>query len=312
MYKLVKPPVVRRINYINDYLIGVKNGLDDEDLMTQLAETKKRLEREKSIAVGRGNPYRKGITRTKNLTYDCKRLTESMKLVENNTLTRLGEQYLNSDPDKRRQILCEAYSSVYPHLGVLVTVLQKHESLVLPLRNTPPFRPEVKKYELNTHQVAFDTMRDFATEIGLVNWYTQGKAENRRQYIYLVCKETDSEDPHYKIHHKKTILYFEPNTVNINKFRETLWDNYLELVNWVPGFPVFFSEIRNHVCSELKLSDQAFNKYTETLIDDDDKYNVIWSQGILPRKQDSASMLKSLPPKNIDGNYVIYLKIVRH
>ncbi len=74
MVKLVKPPVVRRIEYINDYLLGVEQGFDQEELQAQLAETKKRLEREKSLAVGRGNPFKKGITRTTSLTYDCKRV----------------------------------------------------------------------------------------------------------------------------------------------------------------------------------------------------------------------------------------------
>jgi hypothetical protein len=38
---------------------------------------------------------------------------------------------------------------------------------------------------------------------------------------------------------------------------------------------------------------------------------VIWSEGVLQYQKDSASMLKSLPPKNEWGRYVVYLKMVR-
>jgi hypothetical protein len=312
MINLVKPPVVRRIEYINDYLVGVKKGFDTDELQDQLAETKKRLEREKSLAVGRGNPFRKGITRTSSLTYDCKRVTESMHFIEDDQLSPKGIQYLEADEVERKRILCEAYSVAYPHFGVLFSTLQQHKTLVLPLRNTPPFRPEAKNYGLDTHQVAFDIVRDLATDVGLVNWYTEGKAENRRQHVYSVCNQIDSSDSTYTVYHKERSLYLNENSVSLNDFRESLWENYIELVNGIAGFPVFYSQIRDRICYELNISDNMFNKKTESLIEDDDKYNVIWSQGILPKKQDSASMLKSLPPKNIDGNYIIFLKIVRH
>lgn len=309
--KLLKPPVVRRIEYINDYLIGVKQGLDEEELRVQLAETKKRLEREKSLAVGRGNPFRKGISRTSNLTYDCKRVTESMRFLENDRLTPLGERYLEASDEERKRIICEAHSAAYPHFGVFISTLQRYGTLVLPLRNVPPFRPEAEKFNLDVHQVAFDTVRDLATDVGLVNWYTEGKADNRRQHVYLVCS-LDYTDSQYTVYHYNQHLHLKANTVSLDEFRESLWETYIDIVNGISGFPVFYSVIRDSVCYELKISDHLFNKYTENLIEDDDKYNVIWSQGILPRKQDSASMLKSLPPKNVDGNYIIYLKIVRH
>ena len=116
----------------------------------------------------------------------------------------------------------------------------------------------------------------------------------------------------YKVRHQDAEILLVPNEIPLSKFRDTLYEKYMLLVNGVPGFPVFYSEIREVVCMDLKISDLLFDQYTEILIEDDDVYNVIWSQGILPKQQDSASMLKSLPPKNIDGNYVIFLKIVRY
>lgn len=312
--KLKKPPVIRRLDYINDYLEGVKQGLDKEELEERLAETKKRLETEKALAVGRGNPFRKDIKKTSNLTYDCKRITASMQLIEDEptTLTELGKKYLQSSDPERKAIICEAYSKAYPHFGELIKALQKHGTMVLPMRNKPEFRPEIQKYGLDMHQVAFDTVRDLATDVGLVNWYTKGSAEERRQFVYLVCGEVDTfSEAHYTVYYRTQQVYLKPNKVSIKKFRDNLWDNYLELVNGISGAPVFYSGLRVHVCYDLKISDSEFNNQTLDLIEDDEKLNVIWSQGILPRKQDSASMLKSLPPKNEDGNYIIYLKIVR-
>ncbi len=312
--KLTKPPVVRRLNYINDYMEGVKKGLDKEELEERLVETKKRLETEKALAVGRGNPFSKNISKTSYLTYDCKRITFAMQFIEYEPiiLTELGEKYLQASDPERKNIICEAYSKAYPHFGELVRTLQKHGTMVLPMRNKPEFRPEIQKYGLDMHQVAFDTVRDLATDVGLINWYTKGSAEKRRQFVYLVCCQVDSLlEAKYTVYYRAQHLYLKPNKVSNKMFRDSLWDNYLECVNGIPGAPVFYSELRMYVCYDLKISDSEFNKQILGLFDDDEKLNVIWSQGTLPRKRDSASMLKSLPPKNEDGNYIIYLKIVR-
>ena len=314
LVKLTKPPVIRRLDYINNYLEGVKQGLDKEELEECLAETKKRLETEKALAVGRGNPFRKNINKTSNLTYDCKRITVAMHLIEDEAiiLTELGEKYLQSSDPERKAIICEAYSKAYPHFGELLKTLQKHGTMVLPMRNIPAFRPEIQKYGLDMHQVAFDTVRDLATSVGLVNWYTKGSADERRQFVYLVCGQVDTfSEAHYTLYYMTQQVYLESNRVSIKQFRDSLWDNYLECVNGIPGAPVFYSELRMYVCYDLKISDSEFNKQILGLFEDDETLNVIWSQGTLPRKRDSASMLKSLPPKNEDGNYIIYLKIVR-
>jgi hypothetical protein len=304
---------VRRLDYVNEYLNGVSDGYDPEDLEILLAETKRRFEREKSLAVSRGNPYRKNIKNAKSLTDDCRRLTEAIGFVNDEILTGKGEYYLKASDEDRKTLLCTAYSSYYPHLGVFVSSLFQNGTFVLPMRNKPPFRPMIKSYGIDTHQVGFDIIRDIATDIGLVNWFTKGKTTERRQHVYLVCHQVSlGNNTRYKVRHQDAEILLVPNEIPLSKFRDTLYEKYMLLVNGVPGFPVFYSEIREVVCMDLKISDLLFDQYTEILIEDDDVYNVIWSQGILPKQQDSASMLKSLPPKNIDGNYVIFLKIVRY
>ena len=47
------------------------------------------------------------------------------------------------------------------------------------------------------------------------------------------------------------------------------------------------------------------------MVEYDETIHVVWSEGQLQYEKDNASMLKSLPPKNEWGNYVVYLKMVR-
>ena len=309
--KLTKPPVVRRIEYINSYLRGLKKGYDQEELRKTLAETKKQLETKKALAVGRGNPFRKDLKKTKHLTYECNRITKAMKLITKDppTITPLGEKYLDLDTEKQKPIICEQHSKAYPHLGVLVTILENHGTLTLPMRNKPPFRPEAKKYGIDTHQVAFDTFKDLATDIGLVNWYTTGEADERRQHVYLTCHR-ENDDPRYIVFHDREVIPLSVNSASHDKFRATFWDNYIDLVNGIPGAPVYISDLRELVCSELALTDDVFNNQTLTLMEYDDKFSITGSQGILPQSHASAGMLKSLPPLNVDGNYIIYVRIV--
>lgn len=314
VFKLVKPPVVRRIEYIIDYLKGVKEGLDREELEALLAETKKRLETEKALAVGRGTPFRKDIKRTSVLTYDCKRFTEKINFVdtESGKLTGLGEKFLCSSGPEKKSILCVEFSKAYPHLGVIAKALLDNDTLTLPLRNKPPFRNEMLKYGVDTHQVAFDTVRDLATSIGLVNWYAEGKSEKRRQHVYLSShRADDGETPELKVLHENDCISMRRNVVPREVYRESLWDNYIDLTNGIVGAPVFSSTLRDPVCADLRISDRHFNQQLVDMIDGDDEYLVIWSRGLLPRLGDSARMLKSLPPKNSDGSYIIFLKITR-
>jgi hypothetical protein len=61
----------------------------------------------------------------------------------------------------------------------------------------------------------------------------------------------------------------------------------------------------------LRIRDDQFDSEVLGMVDSDEVLHVIWSEGVLPYQQDTASMLKSLPPKNEWGRYIVYLKIVR-
>ena len=102
-----------------------------------------------------------------------------------------------------------------------------------------------------------------------------------------------------------------PFEVERNKFRDCLWETYLSLADRIPGSPLFYSSVREKVCGLLKIRDDQFDNEIMRMVEWDEMLRVIWSEGVLQYQKDSASMLKSLPPKNEWGRYVVYLKMVR-
>ena len=315
--RLKSLPVVRRIEYLNTYLKSIDLGYTQEEVEAELAEIKRGFEREKIMAVGRGNPYRKGIERTTRLATYCKSLSQHLFYIVSVSsklfLTERGASYLHSTENERRQLLCESFSKAYPHLGILVALLneQADHTVTLPLQNKPPFRPLALQYGLDVGQVGFDTLRDLATGIGVVNWYYSGTGLDRRQHVYLTCTLVEAETAEYNIFYHGEGVKATSNKVELTDFKKVLWAHYLELIEGVPGSPIFYSALRERVCHTLGITDGFFDSTVSDLVEYDDDLLVVWSEGVLPYLQDSASMLKSLPPKTDYDNYIIYLKITR-
>jgi hypothetical protein len=305
-------PLVRRLEYLEVFLTGVKRGSQRKELMVALGERKKAFEIEKDLALGRGNPHRKDITEATRLLKYCIKLARDMKFVDRTGST---PRLLETGKDTRRCMFAEAFSEAYPHLATVVSALSHldGEEAILPLMNQPEFEPEAAKYGFSLGQMYFDTVRDIGTRLGLINWYVSGVGSERRQHVYLTCQLT-REDPGsflVKIHSNESWLYAVSFEVERNRFRESLWDSYLILADGVPGSPVFYSSVREKVCAAIKLRDDQFDNEVMRMVDWDEMLHVIWSEGVLQYQKDSASMLKSLPPKNEWGRYVVYLKMVR-
>lgn len=319
MVSLKAIPLVRRLEYLEIFLDGVGQGLQRKELMAALGERKKAFEIEKDLALGRGNPHRKDITEANYLLKYCIKLARDMKFVGKaglgSRLLEAGEVYLEADNDTRRCMFAEAFSEAYPHLAAIVSALSRldGDEAILPLMNQPEFEPEAEKYGFSVGQMYFDTVRDIGTRLGLVNWYVKGAGSERRQHVYLAC-QLMREDPGsflVKIRSDDGWLFAVPFDVERNRFRESLWEAYLVLADGVPGSPVFYSSAREKVCTMLRLRDDQFDNEVMRMVDWDEMLHVIWSEGVLQYQKDSASMLKSLPPKNEWGRYVVYLKMVR-
>jgi len=312
-------PIVRRLEYLEVFLNGVKNRLARKELILALGERKIAFEIEKDLAVGRGNPHRKDITQANYLLKYCIRLSRDLgfvyKVGQGFRLTDRGKEYLESEDFSRKRTFAEKFSEMHPHLTTIVLALDHLEGdeAVLPIDNRPEFELESVKYGFSTGQMYFGTVRDIGTSLGLLNWYVEGVGAERRQHIYLTCCLATQEPVTYlvKIRNGDNWLFAVPFEMDRNRFRKVLWDSYLSLVDGVPGSPIFYSSVREKVCAALKLRDDQFDCEVMKMVEADSILQVIWSEGVLQYQKDSASMLKSLPPKNEWGKYVVYLKIVR-
>ena len=312
-------PMVRRLEYLDVYLEGIRAGLKKGELETALGERKRAFEVEKDLALGRGKPHRKDIGQAGKLIEYCARLSRELRFVDRvGTSVRLlldGRRYLDADLDVRRNMFAEAYSEAYPHLAIIIASLLRLEGYeaLLPLNDKPFFRPEIEKIGISCNQMTFDTARDIATWLGLVNWHVEGLGADRRQRVYLCCRFVDGSNGSYSLRIKKRLgwFYVAPSEVERVVFRNALWDAYMTVAEGVPGSPVFYSSVRERVCAALKIRDDQFAGEVMRMVDWDDIFQVIWSEGVLPFQRDSASLLKSLPPKNEWDRYVVYLKIVR-
>ena len=312
-------PMVRRLEYLEVFLRGVRDKLDRNEINVALGERKKAFEIEKDLALGRGKPHRKDITQAKRLLKYCIRLTKELEFVHkvdsSYELDDIGKTYLESDFPTRRRIFSDAFSNVYPHLRIIVMALLHLDGTeaVLPLGNKPKFEPEAEKFGFSIGQMYFDTVRDIGTSLGFMNWYVSGIGLERRQHLYLASQIVKNEPESYivRIRNRDQWLYAVPFEVQRKSFRDSLWEYYLFLAEGIPGAPVFYSSVREHVCAALKLRDDQFDNEVMRMVNSDEILQVIWSEGVLQYRKDTASMLKSLPPKNEWGRYVVYLKIVK-
>ena len=312
-------PIVRRLEYLEVFLKGVRERKDRKELILALGEKKKAFEIEKDLALGRGNPNRKDIKQANYLLKYCIRLSRDLGFINKFgpklRLTGKAIKYLESDDKSRKSTFAQEFSEVYPHLTTIILALTRLEGAeaILPLDNKPEFEAESANYGFSTGQMYFGTIRDICTSLGLLNWYVKGVGQERRQHIYLCCRIMTQEPATYlvRVRNGDKWLYAVPFEINRIHFRETLWNEYLSLVDGVPGSPIFYSAVREQVCAKLKLRDDQFDSEIMAMVDFDEILQVIWSEGVLQYQKDSASMLKSLPPKNEWGRYVVYLKIVK-
>jgi len=310
-------PLVRRIEYLETYLMGIKHGMSKEELEAALVDKKEELEQEKSIALGRGQASRAKSSGAAYLLRYCYRLSRDLGLISvgdsGNFLSDSGVYFLDSKKTDRIRLLTETYSEAYPHLSVLIGVLLRMDGLIsLPFEKAS-FDSKVEKYGLGMSQVVFDTVRDMATYLGLVNWRMAGSGKERIQYVYLTCRPQIGSHEEYlvRVAAGDQWLYFIKKEVFRDGFRNVLWESYLNLAKGVPGSPVFYSRVRDEVCYLLRITDDQFDGEVSDMMIGNEALKVYGSEGSLPYRSDSAGMWKSLPPKNVWGDYIVFLRMER-
>jgi hypothetical protein len=99
------------------------------------------------------------------------------------------------------------------------------------------------------------------------------------------------------------------NSTPLEEFREQLWKDYLRLTRYVARKPILYSDLRSRVCYSLRISDMFFDDTAKQIMQTDPKYLLVGAGGTLSFRRDSASLIKSLPPKTDRGEYMVYLKM---
>ncbi|TEU13049.1 MAG: hypothetical protein E3J21_19605 [Anaerolineales bacterium] len=105
-------------------------------------------------------------------------------------------------------------------------------------------------------------------------------------------------------------VFIRDHNVSSKEFEQALWKEYLGLSNMRPRFPVLYPNLRNQVCAAFRISDQVFDRHLRSLIQQPRRLNIYSSGGILSHK-DLAHLVKFLPAKTPQGQFITYLKIER-
>ena len=126
-------PLVRRMEYLEAYLEGVREGKPKDELESSLVDKKEELEREKRVALGRGQVAGAKSKGAVYLLRYCFRLSRDLGLIsvgDSNVISDSGVYFLESGKRERVRLLAERYSEVYPHLSVLLGVLLKMDGRI--------------------------------------------------------------------------------------------------------------------------------------------------------------------------------------
>ena len=320
-------PRVRRLEYLLDFLRVVERGYNREIVEQGLAERKKAFELEKYRALGRGRPFMKSLIKTKDLSRDCLSLSVRVGFVEGKdkpTLTDAGISFLTLDIAGQRRVFAQSLLDAYlhfPHILVTLSRAPRSEVIVPMKKNNRAFVEEARRFGLRVNQTDFDVLRDLGSQLELTNWHPAKTDKGRYEKVYLTCTllsreqveslkaSADKFNEPLKFRYNTEEHWAQPISVEYEIFKKTLWRKYLETTRYVPRRPVFYSALREKICYQLRISDQIFDTYTKEIMKFDDDYILVGAGGTLPFQRDSASLIKSLPPKTERGEYIVYLKM---
>ena len=346
-------PRLHRLEYLEALLRSYDSDEFDETRAKQAIQREiQEFEQKKAKALRRQRPR---VSTGAGTLKECLDLARNLDLIDRNKrLKPKAAQVL--DPAQRRHFLLQGLWQIYPRFSQIVLTVRDAGQLDLPFYNWDDYRrQDGDLHGLNMDRKNFEITRDFATQLGLINWYP---TESSRQIVYsAACVATYSEiiwmvgspvDQVTSSHHCRRVVALETGvlTAHENKyqfqrvsgpvppeylvlqtdtdsvfiqdhqvtsadFEQTLWREYLRLADMVPMSPVLYPSLRNQVCAELRISDQAFNSYLFSLIRQPQRLNIYPSDGTLSYAANLAHIGKLLPPQTSEGNFIVYLKIER-
>ncbi|HKZ93402.1 MAG TPA: hypothetical protein VJ249_02315 [Candidatus Bathyarchaeia archaeon] len=116
-----------------------------------------------------------------------------------------------------------------------------------------------------------------------------------------------------RLEEEEDFLLIRTFTVSSGDFEVVLWKEYLKLSDYKSNYPVYYSELRDYVCEQLRISDKTFDSFIKRMINKPDEYAVKLHPGggPLPPRRGLSSMLKVLPPKTGSDEYITFIKATK-
>ena len=335
---MVRFPRTSRFEYVFDFLEGLREGASQEHIEDRLGKRRIAFQSEKYAALGRGAPFsekrKRRLLDAKEISSECRKLSYRLGFTDRlgTALTETGKHLVRLPQEARAPLLMQTVFESYPIFGTFLLTLKGAPSneIQLPdVRHTPErrrFRELARRNGLNIDMLTFAVMRDLLWQAGYVNWYIEKRAVEREDNkntsdgswyrVYLTASltasgEGEGEDCPVSFLDNRTRYLVRVNEVDEEVFNGTLWQEYLRRTNDVPLRPVFYAELRTATCTRLRMSDRVFDEQIARLLRNGTPFYVVWSSGTLPYSMEASSLLKNLPPKSADGQYMVYLKIGR-
>ncbi len=318
-------PRIRRWEYVHCVLDTAHKGGDLDDLETCLINMKYEFERQKSIAIGRGSPRKKGLTKAGELVRDSVILARYLELIEDGEvlkLTKTGEKVRNLEIASSEYLylilphLVAQYNPIFALLDTLYAI-PREEIGVPELRDIKGFRKYSEVQGLHIGQTDYMIARDLLGQLGVVNWLLYEEDGKRFSRVYLTSDFFEAKPSQPKdeavicVVAKEKEFWIRRREISLEEFMPVLWEEYIELAKGISLRPVFYSHLRDAVCYMQRIGDHVFDTLMKELLTDQDvgNFSIFGSGGTIPYSKHSSSVLKSLPLKFADGRYVVYIKM---
>ena len=179
----LRVPCVQRLEYLVAFLGSYRNNeFDEKQAQKAIQQQIHYFEIEKAKALGRQRPRMRNGAST---VQECLKLAKHLGLIDRfKRLMPNAARVLDSD--QRRLFLLQRMWQTYPRFRQVVLATRDDEQVNLPFYAWgDTFRQEVcPLYHFEFDRLTFETIRDLATQLGLINWYP---TEGRRQILYSVA-----------------------------------------------------------------------------------------------------------------------------
>lgn len=182
-------PRLHRLEYLYALLNSYEGeSYDNTRALQAIQHEIQEFEQKKARALRRQRPRTSEGVST---LAECLEMASHLDLIDKEKRLK-RKAALVIDPSRRRPLLLQSLWGIYPRFSQVVLTARNFGHLTLPFYNWDDFRKQGGDlHGLDMDRKNFEIMRDFATQLGLINWYP---TENSQQIVYpTACAATRSE-----------------------------------------------------------------------------------------------------------------------